>query len=299
MGKFDAELKAAKKIGEDWIKKAEGYTGSYATLKKEHLKLEKGILKNIQDAVQRKDANLDTHLRELDACRDFLNTYKKEGERLEKDFDAWALREPRKNMGFIAEKLKLGAPTDEAYKEVAAGLKTLLTNVATAISTTQKAWRTDLEIALNNHLDKVDTLEKIIKGEVGKTKGFLDQLDKGIERFAQECGTTYGALKVDVFVRDVEEIMNGKMAEQPKVKIEQKYHLTQERIALVPKLRDQIDKNYNRVIKSVPPEVINGFVGKGAKAKLDKARADIDTKMTHALKVFESAKKSYESKKLV
>jgi hypothetical protein len=88
--------------------------------------------------VQSRAPNLQAHLGDLESSKDFKIKYQKEGERLMQEFDTWALKEPRKNMGYIAEHVELGRPDSPAYKEVSAALKTQLTNVATAISTTQK-----------------------------------------------------------------------------------------------------------------------------------------------------------------
>lgn len=299
MGKYDGQIKNAKKIGDEWVKTAEGYAGSFQTIKKEHLALEKGALNDIQKAVAKNEPNLVDHLDELETIKERLQMFYNEGEKLYKEFDKWALAEPRKSMEIIAKKLQLGDSNSEAYKAVSAGIKTQLTDVAGAIAATQRAWRSDLEIALKNHMDKLDTLEKIINKDVGKTKGFLDQLDKAIDRFADECGKVYAALKVDLVVRDVEDIMKGEMAKKEKIQIEQKYHQTEQKIALIPKLTDQIDKNYGRVVKTVPPEVLNAFTSAAAKKKLNDVYNDAKKKMAYVTKVCESALKGYKEKELV
>lgn len=100
-------------------------------------------------------------------------------------------------------------------------------------------------------------------------------------------------------MREIEDINSGKMEGQQKTVVEQKYHLLEQRLALLPKLADQIAKNYDRVVKSVPPEVINGMVGKTEKARLDKTFAEVNKNMTYAESVFKSATKAYEDKHLV
>lgn len=279
---FEREIKEAKKIGDGWIAKGESYKNSFALIKKEHLALEKGGLKDIQRDVADGAADVKKHLEQLETVKERFQMFIDEGQRLYKEFDAWALGEPRSSMTAINKKLQLGDEKDEKYKAVAAGIKTQLTDVATVIAEVQRAWRSDLEVALKNNMDKLTTLEQIINKETGKNKGFLDQLEKAIDRYAAECKTAYVALKMDVIERDLEDLKAGKMAQKDPTIIVQKQHVVEQRIAIIPKIVAQIEKNYRRVGKTVPDDFLDSFVAKGAKAHLAKVKAEIDKQMADA-----------------
>jgi hypothetical protein len=299
MGKFDKEIAQALKIGKGWKETAEGYAGTFQTLKKEHLALEKGAIKRVQDAVQANQPNLAAHLEPLSHTKELLEQFKKEGV---KEFDAlnkWALGEPRQNMGHIGPKVGFRDPNSEGYKAVAAGIKNQLTEVSTAVSAAQKAWKGDLAIAIDNHLDKVEALEKIINQETSKTAGFLDQFRKAIARYKDDATNTYNALKLDQFVQDITNINSGAMATKDKTIIQQRYHLATERLAKMPALIALLEKNYGRVVKSIPDKTLNGLSAKSDKEQLEKIHANITKDMTHATSVFDAAKKAFESKKLV
>jgi hypothetical protein len=161
---YEKEIKEAKAIGDGWIEEGEGYKAQFRVIKKEHLALEKGALKKIQQAVDGNEPDLKKHLGELEAIKENLKKFYDEGKRLIDEFDKWALKEPRQSMAFISEELKLGDVKSEKYKAVQAGIKSQLTDVASMLAEVQRAWRSDLEIALKNHMDRVETLEQIING---------------------------------------------------------------------------------------------------------------------------------------
>lgn len=291
---YEKEIKQAKKIGDDWIEEGESYKGQFNLIKKEHLALEKGSLKAIQKAVTRNAPDLKQHLSEVETIKERFKMFYAEGTRLIKKFDTWALAEPRQSMAVISQKLNLGDEKSEKYQAVRAGIKTQLTDVATVLAEVQRAWRSDLEMALKNHMDEVETLEEIINDDTEKNEGFLNQLDKAIDRYASECKDAYISLKLDVITRDVEDLMKGEMAKKDKTIIEQKYQVARQRLQVIPQLVAQIRKNYGRVVKSVPDGFVDSPLANGAKAKLEKVKDESEKEMTYATKVCESAVKQFQ-----
>jgi len=96
-GKYDKEIAAAKKIGEKWVKESESYLTQLKSIKKDHLAMEKKILRELsRDVHAGKHVGLEEELlSEIESAQPNLEMYYREGESRFVKHERWALKEPR------------------------------------------------------------------------------------------------------------------------------------------------------------------------------------------------------------
>jgi len=305
MAKFDKEIKAAKKIGTDWIKESERYQGIFESIKKDSLALEKGAIGKIQAGIQKGEHNQPKTAKafqdECDVIRErldmFLKTAKSEFDKHEK----WALKEPRSSMGFIATKLKLGKPKDEMYDAVADALKRQLTDVANAISQTQRAFNNDLKFALKTQRDRLAAIEKVLRGDAGKHGAFIAQIKKETKRYVDFCDKTVIAAtgKVGSDGKDLQDAKSGKLNDKDPKMLMQKYQVYEKKRDTMPQLIAIIEKNHKRVLKSVPKQFIDGFMTSAEKKQMEEKKKESLLKIKTAQKLYTMLCDAFEQAKLV
>ena len=287
---YEKEIADAKKIGDGWLKTTQAARGNLMSLKKDNLALEKGALRRVQAAIQKGDHNDPAKRKslanELDVIEDRLKDYLRMGKKIYDDHEQWALKEPRSNMGFIGPKLKLGAATTPAYKAVATACKRMLTDVATGIAATQKAWKDDLQYSLKTHMDAVTAARKILDKDAGVRQAFLQQISSEVDRFIKFCDQSFASLKVPADARDMSDIKGGVMAQKDKIVLDQKLQQYEKRLGLVSEIQAQIDKNYQRVIKSVPAPQMNSWLASGKKKQMEDHKKAVEDKLKAATKLY-------------
>jgi len=287
---YEKEIKEAQKIGDGWLKTTQSARGNLIGLKKDNLALEKGALRQVQAAIQNGDHNDPVKRKrlanELDVIEDRLKDYLRMGKKIYDDHEKWALGDPRSNMGFIGPKLKLGPSTGPVYKAVASACKRMLTEVATGIAATQKAWKDDLQFSLKTHMDAVTAARKILDKDAGVRQAFLQQISGEVDRFVKFCDQTFASLKVPADARDLSDIKGGVMAGKDKMVLDQKLQQYEKRLKLVPEMQAQIDKNYQRVIKSVPAQQMNSWLASGKKKQMEDHKKAIEDKLKAATKLY-------------
>jgi len=303
MGQYDKEIAAAKKIGDGWIKESEHYQAQYTLIKKEHLKLEKGALKKIQADLQNSpdEDTLKAHRDEIESIKERLDMFIREGERLNKEHAEWALGDPRSNMRFINQKLKLGDSSSEAYLEVSKGIKRQLTEVANTIKATQRAWSNDLKYALETEKSRLESLEGILDGTERRHVAYIKQIKTEVARFIAFCDKAWSSIddKLGSHARDFADAKAGKLDDKAKTKLQQQFQLYESRAVEIPKLMDMIEKNHKRALKSVPKQFLDGFMTSAEKKAMEEKKAAILKKMNLAIKFYNQAMATYQSANLV
>lgn len=287
---YEKEIAEAKKIGDGWLKTTQAARANLISLKKDNLALEKGALRRVQAAIQSGDHNDPTKrkalVNELDVIEDRLKDYLRMGKKIYDDHEKWALGDPRSNMGYIGPKLKLGDSKGVAYKTVATACKRMLTDVATGIAETQKTWKNDLQFSLRTHMDAVTAARKILDKDAGVRQAFLEQIGKEVERFIKISDEAFGSLKVPADARDLSDVKGGVMAQKDKIVLDQKLQQYEKRLKLVPEIKAQMEKNYQRVIKSVPAPQMNSWLASAKKKQMDDHKKAIEDKLKAATKLY-------------
>lgn len=298
MGKYDKEIAKAEKIGEEWKETSEGYAARLHSIKKDSLAPEKKALADLRDAIDKGQHNHSKDAREdiesqLETIRERLETYMKEGQRLFDEHEKWSLGDPRSNMGYIGKTLKLGDARSEPYTEVATGIKRLLTEVASAISATQKAWKEDLKPALEIHLASVTALEKILSGEKGKAGAFLEQLKSEAKSFVESCTKAFTNLKVQSDAVNLPAAQQGTLDKSQATKNAQMFQLYEKKLALIPEIAAQIEKNHKRILKSVPESFLNGFMASKEKKEMEEAKEALMLRLKQATTLYTKLVEAY------
>jgi hypothetical protein len=287
---YEKEIKEAKKIGDGWLKTTQSARANLVSLKKDNLALEKGALRRVQAAIQNGAHNDPAERKklenELDVIEDRLKDYLRMGKKIFDDHDKWALGDPRSNMGFIGPKLKLGPATGPAYKAVSTACKRMLTDVATGIAATQAAWKDDLQFSLKTHMDAVTAARKILDKDSGVRQAFLQQISGEVDRFIKYCDSAFTNLKVTADARDLSDIKGGVMAQKDKMVQDQKLQQYEKKLTLIPEIQAQLNKNYQRVIKSVPAPQMNSWLASAKKKAMEDHKKVTDDKLKAATKLY-------------
>jgi hypothetical protein len=304
MGQYDKQIKAAKKIGEDWIKTSKEYEAKFIEIKKLDIKLCKDFIAKAQEAIVdgHRQEELDKHKKQLEETRGWLEGEKEKGEKLFEKHHQWSIKEPRQSMSYMDKTLKLGGVGSEAYEAVSEACKRQLTEVAVVLSTTEKAWHDDVLIAIENQLDRLEAVLKVLKGESSKQQAFMEQIKKEAKRFVDTNEQMYNALKVDSALMTLEKVLTGKQAnntDTDKKINQQNYHLYETKIAAIPKVIALIEKNHGRVLKSVPKKFMDGFSVSGERKMMEEKKKEILGKLKQASDLFTKLRQAYEKMNLV
>ena len=267
---YEREIREAKLIGEGWIKETTRYQKAFNGAKKTVLAPQKKQLAVIQKAVDQArflqmravQAKYKKPLAKLEkALRDFL----REGEEMFGDHERWALEEPRASMKVIGPRLDLGNARSEPYQAVAVGCKKMLSDVAKGIAETQRMWKSDLKPALENQIDKTVALRDILERNATKADAFTVQFEKEKARFMELCERTRigatGKITTDVAQRQMAQKVIKGQAEPtlPMPALNQLHQVYEKKRDTAPKLVATIEKNYNRILKSIPREFLTGL----------------------------------------
>lgn len=305
MAKFDKEIKEASKIGKGWIKTSEGYQGELIGIKKTNLKWEKDALTRMQVEIKKREhlkpGAAKGYLDECDVIKERLDSFVAAGQRLFDAHEKWSLKEPRTNMGFIGTKLKLGKPGTEMYDAVAKALKKQLTDVANTIKATQNTWGKDLEYTLEIQQKRVKALRKIVSEGGSAYGGFIKQIKKEAIQFVKFCDKAWVNIsgKVPSHAGDLKQALSGQLAEKNETSLQQQFQIYESRLTEIPKLIAMIEKNHNRVLKSVPKEFINGFMTSQEKKVMTEKKADLLGKLKQTENLYSSLVSAYKKQGLV
>lgn len=305
MGKFDKQVKEATRIADGWKRESEDFAARFQSIKKDSLALEKTILKQVQAGVQANkhtDPQMLQHYKsECATILDRLSEFKKAGERIYKEHDTWALKEPRASMRTFSAKLKLGKPGDEAYDAVSEGTKRTLTDVAATLKTTQGVWNRDVSFAIDTQISKVEAVQKILAGDQNKHSAFITQIRKEAKAYEAMCKKSVVAAtsKLSSDAKDLPAAQTGALKGEDPKKLQQKHQLYGQRRDQMKPIMDILEKNHKRVLKSVPKSFIDGFMTSKEKADMEKAKTDALLKIKQAEKLYERLVSEFEKQSLV
>ena len=257
MPNFDKEIEKAKQIGADWKKGCERYKALFLSLKKEKLAPLKEKLRMVQAGVAKGEHKSSSQVESeyqgtLAEVIKGIGQIKVAGEQDAKAMATWAYDGPRKSMSYIDKELKLGGVGTEGYTAVATAIKALLTEVSTLQAATENTWKTDVLFQIG----MLTTAAEATKTLLAKTRFDVGTVKKQFETEAQAyinfCDQAIAELKLDAASVDFQTAKKEKPNPEKQQKYDISYQVYQKRVATIEGLTQLAQKNYNRVIKSVP-----------------------------------------------
>lgn len=250
MARKDTLIKAGKKIADDWTSTSADYQELFISFKKQNVKWEKYALRDLEN---RMGVGFDPQqiIRELEKCRDYLIQHRSNGDREYKRHFNWVRDVPREGAAGICKTLKLDSD-DPDYDAVMDGLKRVLIANTKQFSATEASWTKDLLPQLKLLKNKMNTLTKIAKGDIGISQAYLQQFEKSKRTYAKMVKTTIAELKLDATQADIKRVLNpGFLQGNPKalLVVMQSYQVKEGKIN---RLGALFDKNFKRIMKSIP-----------------------------------------------
>lgn len=292
MGKFDKEIKEAQKIADSWEKRSQDDETFFIAMKKNGVKWEKDEVGQIEALVKAKDP---TAQNRIDGCRKWLADYQKTcADRYDKHAE-FVRGAPRDGVAGICAKLKLAKGSEE-YKAVSEALTKVLMTHTKQFKATEAAWQRDLKPRIELLFSKLDTLEKLASGAEKEVTAYGKQFAADVTKYKSMMETAIGSLKVDPAIQAIGNMAkdkNGWLSGSEKARADA-YSVYLERVSNIPKLKALSEKNYNRILKSVPQEVRDKIMFARPLKALEIAKQGYDKELDKALLVFKNAKATFE-----
>lgn len=299
MGDFDKEIKQAKEIGQGWIKTSEDYYAKLQSLKKGKLTDIKDEISSIQKAAETGHDLISQEITEeleyrLDKAEKDLKACATEGGKIFDAHDSWALKEPRHNMRPIGTKLGLGSPTDKKYVAVAAGCKSMLSEVAQALSNVDRLWKEDIKFQITTQEKRIESQRKILNGIQSEAQSYTDQLKKSAKAFTDQCAQVFTELKVQGDSLYLFPAQNGTLDPKKESSWVQSPALFRKKLAAIPSILALMDKNYKRMEKSVPSEHFETFLKSKDGKELDAAWTKLKNQLKQATTLYTKLLEAFE-----
>ena len=293
MGKFDREIKDAEKIANGWVNDSDAVEGQFIDIKKNNVKWEKEFAKTIQADIDN-DAPAEDILSKIESCRGQLNDIEKQTEAIYKKHCDWARGEPRQGVDFICKKLKLD-PKSEAYAAVDKALKRVLLDTAKQFASTEAAWTRDLKPAIQIMYNRLNSFVKIALKQETKNDAYVKQFVKDTDAFKKLCGDAVFGLKMTSDAADLKKILDGDWDGQEKI-ITQKFQSYEKKLESLAKIEAIIEKNYRRIVKSVPNGRANALAWARPRRGLDEELKKFKQDMKFADATYKSLIKQMKNK---
>lgn len=294
MGKFDKQIKDGLKIAEGWMKRSADDHEFFIGMKKNGIAWEKDAIKRIEGLI--KDGEADKALGEIEESETWLKDYESQlKDRYKKHYD-FIRGDPRDGAKGICNLLKI-KEKDEAYKPVMEGTTKVLMQTTKQFQETEAAWKDDVEVRLKLLFSKLDTLKKLASGEEKEMTAYGKQIVKDLELFRKQVADILVNLKADQCEKDIQQMSTGNRQDfvgGNEKFMRDKYRMYGIRIEAIPKLIDVLEKNYNRILKSIPDEVKGKIMFARSLKTLELTKKKADTDLKAALGAFKMCKATFE-----
>lgn len=293
---YEKQIKDAKTIGEEWIKKSKSYLTKINSLNRNHnngarvKKLESDIKKGLHEGGLDED-----YRRELDKEHDRLGSLKEACDQLLKSANTWMLAEPRESMKFIGKKLNLGPVGSDAYEAVSKSLTRQLLEVSESIQQILPAGK-DMITELDHDLAKIDSLRKVLAKEIDQQESDRDAWQKRAETHKKLCEDIITNLKMKGDVPDTDE----KKVKARDAKInQQKYQLFENKLAQIPKNLARIKASDEKLTASVPRIRIKEYLRSKTHKDVETLTAVTNEDLLKALVFYKDLIKKFKQWKVV
>ncbi len=255
---FEKEIKLAEGIVAEWKKEALNYVQLVDATKKGVLKGNKDLLEKIATEAAAPNPNVNLKDKYGKAIADTIRDLKELHANAEKNynkFKSWSMAEPRSSMKAINKKLKLDK---DAFAAVEVSTRKHLSEVSEVIQIGERAWQSDLKIAIENWITKAEALDKIINANANAALAIHAQFAENAKRFIGECERIIIEMKPERLPHDMEVFAQAnkapKLTDEIKLKLGPMVKVWQMRTVAIPKTIDLLEKNVMRVFKSAPPD---------------------------------------------
>lgn len=294
MGKHDKLIAKGLKIVEDWNNTSVQYRDQFLTAKKNNVAWEKKTIKDLTVQVE-SNGDMNKVLRDIESCRQFLQQNESALQQAYEEHYKFVRGKPREGAAAVCRQLKLTSDTEE-WDAVLEGLKRALIDNTKQFAATEAVWTKDLAPQIKLLKSRLDTLESIAKGEGKKNDQYLKQFLESQEAFKKMTKDITAELKTSQAVDDLSAMENPDfMQGNPKALVGklQTYEL---RLSNIPKIRALVDKNFGRIMKSIPDNYLKQPMWSRAVRTLENNRDEILKTLDFAEKAFGSAAKKFKQK---
>lgn len=281
MGQHEKDIADAKSIGTKWLMKDENYRRQLVAIRKTLVSAAKADLTSVSDAVARGglDATQAEHLgTEVTVLIGKLDKFARQVKKLADEHHAWALREPRKDLEFIRTQLRLGPKTGDRYEAVAVALKNQLIDIGKKLAETDAA-RKDVAYQIGNQLTVAKRLQKQIEEGLAQGIAYLEQMRTQTKQFVDRATIDITELKVFATAGDLKALESGDIDDDGR---ERRLKQWRARLAAIPTIRQGLEKNYQRIMKTVPKHVRDSMQMGGIHATLDNHKVRFERELDEA-----------------
>lgn len=296
MGKYDTEVRLAKQMVEGWIKESKRHGDQLVLLKKTSVAWEKQTIAEARQLLDSGAYKEDKKAAEtiedaIETGRQNLKEFEAEGQRIYENHKQWSAAGPRKSFSPIVAKLKLGNAGEDRYEAVRKELGASLETVAKVIRDTDNLWLKDLKFAIDTQKNKLLGIATEFKnGAASREQALGRQMTKEAKDFADNVQQLLAGTFFHKDSKDFNDIKTGKWKDVDIASIKYKVEVYKNRLPLIESVRQQLEKNYNRVRKSFPAEYLNG-AGKAEFEKITKERDKALTELIRYKKYYETVMK--------
>lgn len=292
MGKHDKLIKDGLKIAQDWSDTSAKYSAQFLTAKKNNIAWEKKVIKDLTDQVEG-GGDMAEVLREIKASRQYIQQNEAALKKAYDDHYDFVRGKPREGAAAICRMLKLKPDTEE-WDAVLEGLKRALIDNTKQFAATEAVWTKDVEPQIKLLKSRLDTLETIAKGEGKKNDAYLKQFLASKEEFKKMGKDITVQLKTNQAVDDLSAMDKPNFMQGNSKALVGKLQTYELREASIPKLRALVEKNFGRIMKSVPANYREQPLWTRAVKSLEGDRDEIIKDLDFAAKAFGSAAKKFK-----
>ena len=252
---FETEIKLAQKVADEWLERSKRDEAYFIGMKKNGVKWEKDNVVLIEKHVN--DGEVQEALEAIKTSRTWLADYTHDCEEVFKKHGDFIRGAPRAGSAGICEKIGLKDKKAAVYEAVNKAMTKALLVHTSQFKATEAAWTNDLKPRINLLTSKLDTLEKLAKGESGNMDAYGKQFAKDSVAYLDQMKTALISLKPTMAEKAIKDITSdpGKWCAGDVKSQTDQYKIFNERVSLIENLLLLSEKNYGRVLKSIPDEV--------------------------------------------
>ena len=285
---FEKEIKAAKKVADEWMARSQADEAYFILSKKENVAWEKNYIKLMEVEIEKGRPDVVAGM--ITSSRNILDDIEAANLTKWKAHSDFVRGAPRKGTAGLCAEIGL-KEKDEAYKPVCDAMAKMLIAHTKQFKQTEQAWTLDLLPRMNMLRTKLDTLEKLSKGTEGKMDAYIKQFAKDSAAYKAQAEDTLRKIKPSMADLAISQIFSDPskwLGGSEKVRLDQ-YNIFQDRVGLVDKLLALTDKNYNRVLKSVPNDVKSKVMFARLLKSFEAAHAEAKKALLDAQRSFQTA----------
>ncbi|MCL4678171.1 MAG: hypothetical protein KJ017_06210 [Alphaproteobacteria bacterium] len=295
MGKHDKLIKSGLKIVGDWNDTSAQYHDKFMVAKKNNIAWEKSTIKRLTALVEGEGADMKQVLDEIELSRNFLRQNEEELERAYQEHYKFVRGKPREGAVAVCEMLKLKKDTEE-WDAVLEGLKRALIDNTKQFAATEGVWIKDVKPQIKLLNDRLDALEKIANGASKKNDAYFAQLLKSKDDFVKMGKDIEVNLKTSQAVDDLSAMEKPDFMQNNPKALTGKLQTYELRMTSIPQIRAQVEKNYRRIMKSVPENYLKQPMWARAVKSLEIEFQKILKMLDFAEKAFGAAAKKFKQK---